>query len=320
VAEAILVPLARVGLGERRREENGDVAALAASIARYGLLHPLVVDDDCCLIAGGRRLLAVQQLGWESVPVRPFGSLGAAERREIELEENLQRKDLTAYERSKTTVALAETAAVVLNEEAAPPGFRPDSGQNPAPTRGGRPAKADSVSKVAARIGVPATTLNEAQHHVETASEYPFMQRSDWQQYHVLEARALLEKLPADERPRAAVLLDQPGVPPPDGLRMLATLGELSPVARADIYRLAESGDEDERTRALTRAARRPLMVDPRIGHLTSVLSDLGRCIAAGAADPVSLRLKAVRDDVAAIRGELKEAYARERDADLAIH
>jgi len=45
-----------------------------------------------------------------------------AERSEIELEENLRRKDLTAYERSKNIARLAKVAAEVLKMKVS---FRP---------------------------------------------------------------------------------------------------------------------------------------------------------------------------------------------------
>jgi len=33
-------------IGERRRGEQGDIQGLAESISKYGLLHPIVVDDS----------------------------------------------------------------------------------------------------------------------------------------------------------------------------------------------------------------------------------------------------------------------------------
>ena len=56
-------------VGERRRRDMGDVDGLAASIAEIGLLHPIVINSQGELIAGERRLGAVQQLGWADVPV-----------------------------------------------------------------------------------------------------------------------------------------------------------------------------------------------------------------------------------------------------------
>jgi N6-adenosine-specific RNA methylase IME4 len=55
-------------VGPRHRKDMGDIAALAASIERVGLLHPIVVTPDNKLIAGERRLEACKLLGWEDVP------------------------------------------------------------------------------------------------------------------------------------------------------------------------------------------------------------------------------------------------------------
>lgn len=109
--------MADIVLGTRIREESGDIAGLADSLAKYGLIHPVVVDEEGRLIAGGRRLEAAKRLGWTEIEVRTFGELSERQRREIELEENVRRKDLTEYERSKKIVELTEVARDVAKEE-----------------------------------------------------------------------------------------------------------------------------------------------------------------------------------------------------------
>lgn len=79
---------------ERQRKGILDVEDLASSIKRIGLIHPIVVDSEGVLLAGERRLTAVKQLGWVDVPVRRFNELNDLERKEIELEENIRRKNL----------------------------------------------------------------------------------------------------------------------------------------------------------------------------------------------------------------------------------
>ena len=78
----------------------GDITELAASIFRFGLLHPIVVDVDGNLVAGARRLKACQSIGWTEIEALSLGELTSDELRLIELEENLKRKDLTSLERS----------------------------------------------------------------------------------------------------------------------------------------------------------------------------------------------------------------------------
>jgi ParB/RepB/Spo0J family partition protein len=87
--------------GKRNRSEYGDIDDLAESIKEHGLIQPVVLDDDNTLLAGGRRLTAIALLGWEEVPIVYMGSLPPLKRLEIELEENLRRKDLTWQEESK---------------------------------------------------------------------------------------------------------------------------------------------------------------------------------------------------------------------------
>src|SRR5699024_9641617 len=56
-------------VGNRHRTDLGDLDALAASIARDGLLQPPTITPDGVLVCGRRRLAAIQQLGWRTVNV-----------------------------------------------------------------------------------------------------------------------------------------------------------------------------------------------------------------------------------------------------------
>ena len=86
---------------ERFREDYGDIEELAVSITRYGLLHPIVVDDELNLIAGERRLKAHMKLGITDIEVKQLKEMSSLECREIEIEENLKRKDFTWPEEVK---------------------------------------------------------------------------------------------------------------------------------------------------------------------------------------------------------------------------
>jgi len=83
---------------ERFREDYGEIEELAVSIQRYGLLHPIVVDDQLNLIAGERRLKAHRLLGITEIEVKQLKDLSTLEKRQIEIEENLKRKDFTWQE------------------------------------------------------------------------------------------------------------------------------------------------------------------------------------------------------------------------------
>lgn len=87
-----------VNRADRQRRELRNIDELAESIQRIGLIHPPVIDQDGVLIAGERRLTAIQQLGWTHVPVQFVEDLSEYERQTIELEENIKREQLSWQE------------------------------------------------------------------------------------------------------------------------------------------------------------------------------------------------------------------------------
>ena len=85
--------------GTRIRKDTGDIAALEQSIARVGLLNPIVVDEKDRLVAGYRRLAACRNLGWREIEVTVVNFAGdALKLLEVEADENLFRKDFTPAE------------------------------------------------------------------------------------------------------------------------------------------------------------------------------------------------------------------------------
>src|SRR4051812_6165817 len=104
-----------IRVGKRHRQHVGDVRSLAASIARLGLLHPVVVDTNGRLVAGARRLAAVRSLGWRDVPVRVVRSLtDAAQALRAERDENTERKQFLPSE----MVAIARALEPIERAEA----------------------------------------------------------------------------------------------------------------------------------------------------------------------------------------------------------
>jgi ParB/RepB/Spo0J family partition protein len=82
------------------RHDVGDVAELAASIARMGMLQPILIrtsavtEGEYQVISGHRRLAAATMAGLEQVPCR-LCDCNDEQVAEIQIVENLQRKDLT---------------------------------------------------------------------------------------------------------------------------------------------------------------------------------------------------------------------------------
>lgn len=65
-----LVPIEKIVIENRHRQQMGDIESLAASINKLGLLQPVGVNPDYQLIFGHRRVLAHQLLGRSEIPAR----------------------------------------------------------------------------------------------------------------------------------------------------------------------------------------------------------------------------------------------------------
>jgi len=131
-------PKARSGLAEipvdrlranpaqpRRHFDADALAELADSIARHGVLQPLLVSDDGAggylIIAGERRWRAASAAGAKTVPAVIRERVGPRDELALALVENLQRRDLSPLEearafehlRSEHGQSQAEIAAAV---------------------------------------------------------------------------------------------------------------------------------------------------------------------------------------------------------------
>jgi ParB family chromosome partitioning protein len=92
------------------RQVMGDLSELMASVNEKGIIEPLVVRPFAGrfqIIAGERRYHAAVQVGLREVPV-VVREADDREVMEIALVENLQRKDLTAFEESEALHQLAQ--------------------------------------------------------------------------------------------------------------------------------------------------------------------------------------------------------------------
>lgn len=108
----------------RDRFDDAELAGLAGSIAKRGVLQPLVVTADpdrngaYRIVAGERRWRAARKAGLETVPV-VFREVGSdRELLELALVENLQRADLNALEEAEAFRALSEEFGLSQREVA----------------------------------------------------------------------------------------------------------------------------------------------------------------------------------------------------------
>jgi ParB family chromosome partitioning protein len=91
------------------RQVMGDLSELMASIAEKGIIEPIVVRQRgrrFQIVAGERRYQAAVQVGLREIPI-VIREVDDNEIIEIALVENLQRKDLTAFEEAEALQSLA---------------------------------------------------------------------------------------------------------------------------------------------------------------------------------------------------------------------
>lgn len=100
------VKISEIIVDHRIRKLYGNIDALATSIQKFGLFHAICIDKQKHLIAGERRLKAHIKLGRKEIEVKYYEDLPEINRREIELEENIQRKALTWQEEVEAKLIL----------------------------------------------------------------------------------------------------------------------------------------------------------------------------------------------------------------------
>ncbi len=97
----VQIPIEDIIIKKRVRNDSGDLAPLVESLRRFGLIHPVLINKRNVLIAGYRRLSAAQQLGWRTINAMVVDAKDELTKLELELEENVQRRDLDEAELSK---------------------------------------------------------------------------------------------------------------------------------------------------------------------------------------------------------------------------
>lgn len=186
----MIIKIKDVKIGQRVRDEFGDMKALAESIREHGLLHPIVVDSNHNLIAGCRRLLACEQIGMKEIEAKMLDDISEKELRILELEENIRRKDLTELEKSKNLVELAE----IKEQELKSKEYFAESAKKSR----GQPPKVNGLKQVSEEIGVPIKTLHDAKQHVKAVEEFPLLEK--FTKYQAIETAKELRKAPPEEQ------------------------------------------------------------------------------------------------------------------------
>jgi ParB/RepB/Spo0J family partition protein len=89
----------------RYRKDFGDIESLANSIAAVGQFIPIIITEDMKLIAGERRMKAMQLLKRDTIKATVL-SANEVDQKIIEISENLERKDFTWQEKVLATEEL----------------------------------------------------------------------------------------------------------------------------------------------------------------------------------------------------------------------
>lgn len=153
-----------IELGERHRQDMGDIDSLARSIVEVGLLHPVVVTPELKLIAGQRRLEAVKQLGWEEIPVTV-----------IDLEEVIRGEWAENAERKAFTPSEAVAIGKIIEERERPRALQRKSigGQLKGEASSNLPDVGLTHEKAARAVGMGASRYQRAKAVVEAAAADP---------------------------------------------------------------------------------------------------------------------------------------------------
>jgi ParB family chromosome partitioning protein len=92
------VPISKIKVKKRIRKELGNIKSLMESMNKNGLINPIVLNDKYELLAGYRRLIAAKRLGWSKIEAKVIKTTDELNKLEIELDENLIRKEFTPEE------------------------------------------------------------------------------------------------------------------------------------------------------------------------------------------------------------------------------
>ena len=71
-----------------RQHSEAQLDRLVRSIKEFGFTNPVLVDDDCNVIAGHGRLMAAELMGLSKVPTIALGHLTADQRRAYVIADN----------------------------------------------------------------------------------------------------------------------------------------------------------------------------------------------------------------------------------------
>jgi ParB-like nuclease domain len=159
-------PIERLVPYDRNARTHSDeqIAQIAASIAEFGFVNPVLIGGDGVVIAGHGRLLAAQRLGMAEVPVIVLDHLSEAQRRALVIadnriaenagwDENLLRAELAVLRETDFDLDLLGFAETELGNLLDAINVDADSTSPAAGTD--TPEETSAASTLAERFGIP---------------------------------------------------------------------------------------------------------------------------------------------------------------------
>jgi ParB-like chromosome segregation protein Spo0J len=289
------IPLSKICIGKRRREKVGSLATLKKSLDRVGQIHPITVrphKNGYELVAGERRLRSAQEMGWTRIRAR-VGKVNDEQLRDIELDENDIRLDLTEGEASR-----AKLKQILAAEEEA-------KVAQAAPLSPGRGHKGGD-RETARRTGLSRDEVRRTKKHVTALDAHPEL--DSWKRSQVMAATEALEKLPKKAQDVIVAMASEPMIDPKMGVKMIENIAAKPAAERDKIVRDYKSGDEDRMSLAKTRAADLPPKLDSRYLRTKEAERSMRSC-AKAKKDDLSRAYEYVAEELGKILGELEDQY-----------
>lgn len=170
------LPIESIKIGNRFRQNLGDLSKLMQSIKDVGLIHPPAVMADGRLVAGRRRIEAFKRLGFSEIPVYVVNVENLAQ---AEHDENVFRMDFSPVEALTISEALRpmeEEKARERKKKAAQIGGKAAGRGRSKEQAGGKlpqPCQGRTRDKIAARTGYSATSLRKIKEIKEAGEKNP---------------------------------------------------------------------------------------------------------------------------------------------------
>jgi hypothetical protein len=170
-----LVKIDTIDIGDRyRAHPEKDLDTLAESIDTLGLLHPIVITPEFKLVAGQRRIMAYQKLGFDEIESHIIRDLDDANLLLAEHNENTCRVAMTTGEALKLFKARKELLVPLGKEKSATnliPG-RKQRGKSPSTSVTLSKERKPTASEIAAKgTGKSASTLERAEKIAAAAAD-----------------------------------------------------------------------------------------------------------------------------------------------------